>query len=156
MNKSLRQWLNEYGVSHTNPTNKLIHWMAVPTIYFTVVALLWAIPTPWDRLAMPWLNWATLAMVPVMFFYWRLSGPLALGMALITVLMFGVVVAYEAAFSFPIAYTALIIFVVAWIFQFIGHEIEGKKPSFFKDVQFLLIGPLWVMHFLYRRFHLPV
>ena len=45
----------------------------------------------------------------------------------------------------------LILFVAAWIGQFIGHRIEGKKPSFFKDILFLLVGPLWILAFLYRR-----
>ncbi len=43
------------------------------------------------------------------------------------------------------------LFVLAWIGQFVGHAIEGKRPSFFKDVQFLLIGPLWLLADLYRR-----
>jgi uncharacterized membrane protein YGL010W len=47
---------------------------------------------------------------------------------------------------------SLTVFVVAWIGQFIGHKIEGKKPSFFEDLRFLLIGPLFVLGFVYRRF----
>ena len=46
---------------------------------------------------------------------------------------------------------AAAVFVVAWIGQFIGHAIEGKKPSFFEDVKFLLVGPAWLLHFVYRR-----
>jgi uncharacterized membrane protein YGL010W len=45
----------------------------------------------------------------------------------------------------------LALFIVAWIFQFIGHKIEGKKPSFFKDLQFLLIGPAWLLSFIYQK-----
>jgi uncharacterized membrane protein YGL010W len=45
----------------------------------------------------------------------------------------------------PLFYTSLLIFVVAWVGQFYGHHIEGKKPSFLKDLQFLLIGPAWVL-----------
>jgi uncharacterized membrane protein YGL010W len=156
MSKSLQQWLDEYGVSHQNPTNKKIHWIAVPIIYFTVVALLWCLPTPWSRESYLGLNWALLALIPTMLFYARLSLPLMIGMLLISVLMCGLLIAYLAFVPFPLAYTAIIIFIVAWIFQFIGHHIEGKKPSFFKDLQFLLIGPLWVMHFLYRRWHWKV
>jgi len=50
----------------------------------------------------------------------------------------------EAA-GLPLLWIAIGVFVVAWIGQFIGHQIEGKKPSFFKDLQFLLIGPAWVV-----------
>ncbi len=44
----------------------------------------------------------------------------------------------------PLLTTSLAIFVIAWIGQFYGHKVEGKKPSFLKDLQFLLIGPAWV------------
>ncbi len=47
------------------------------------------------------------------------------------------------------------IFVVSSAFQFIGHKVEGKKPSFLKDVEFLLIGPAWLMHFVYKKIGLP-
>ena len=43
------------------------------------------------------------------------------------------------------------IFVVGWIFQFVGHKIEGKKPSFFEDIQYLWVGPLFVVAWLLRR-----
>ena len=46
---------------------------------------------------------------------------------------------------------SLAIFIVAWIGQFIGHKIEGKKPSFFEDLQFLLIGPAWLLSFIYNK-----
>jgi uncharacterized membrane protein YGL010W len=57
------------------------------------------------------------------------------------------------ALTFPgmLAYISLAVFVVAWIVQFYGHKIEGKKPSFLKDVQFLMIGPAWLMHFIYKK-----
>jgi uncharacterized membrane protein YGL010W len=56
----------------------------------------------------------------------------------------------------PLWLSSTVLFVVAWIGQFIGHHFEGRKPSFFKDVQFLLIGPLWLLAFVYRRFGLPI
>ena len=43
------------------------------------------------------------------------------------------------------------VFVLAWIGQFVGHMIEGRKPSFFEDVKFLLVGPAWLLGFIYRR-----
>ena len=50
---------------------------------------------------------------------------------------------------------AAAVFIVAWIGQFIGHAIEGRKPSFFEDVKFLLVGPAWLLHFIYRRAGIP-
>ena len=49
-----------------------------------------------------------------------------------------------------------VLFVLAWVGQFIGHKIEGKKPSFFEDLQFLLVGPVWLLRFVYERMGLPV
>jgi uncharacterized membrane protein YGL010W len=45
----------------------------------------------------------------------------------------------------------LLIFILAWVGQFIGHKIEGMKPSFFQDLQFLLVGPMWLMHFVFKK-----
>ncbi|MEJ1960555.1 MAG: Mpo1-like protein [Gammaproteobacteria bacterium] len=75
-------------------------------------------------------------------------------------LAIGITIAFTALFwalraldelPWPVSTTSLAIFVTAWIGQFIGHALEGKQPSFFKDVQFLLIGPLWLVAALYRR-----
>ena len=57
---------------------------------------------------------------------------------------------FDASHTCPLK-TSLIIFVIAWIGQFIGHKIEGKKPSFFEDIQFLLIGPAWLLSFIYNK-----
>jgi uncharacterized membrane protein YGL010W len=51
---------------------------------------------------------------------------------------------------------AIVVFVVAWVGQFVGHRIEGRKPSFLEDLQFLLVGPAWLLHFVYRGIGVPV
>jgi uncharacterized membrane protein YGL010W len=40
---------------------------------------------------------------------------------------------------------ALALFVVGWIFQFIGHAIEGNQPAFFRNPVYLLVGPWWLL-----------
>ena len=148
--KSIEIWLDEYGQSHQNPINKFIHWCAVPVIYACVFALLWAIPTP-SVFASPWLNWATIVMLPVLIFYFVLSTIIGVAMSVFTVALAILVNWYVGLSLFSLAWLSLIVFVIMWIFQFIGHGIEGKKPSFFKDLQFLLIGPIWLMADLLRR-----
>ncbi|MTI18691.1 DUF962 domain-containing protein [Rhodobacteraceae bacterium RKSG542] len=145
--------LAEYGESHQNHQNKLIHWICVPVIVWTVTALLWSIPTPAMFEAVPYLNWCTLVIALAFIYYLTLSFTLALGMAVIS----GICIAINASYSgpLPLWQTALIVFVVAWVGQFIGHKIEGKKPSFFKDVQFLLVGPAWLLSFLYKKIGIP-
>ena len=144
------QWFSEYGESHQNSTNKAIHWVAVPLIYLTVVGLFWSIPQPQWMAQLPWLNWAVVALVPTILFYLLMSLPLALGMAALSALCLWACSALQAAGQ-SVLWWSVGIFVVMWVFQFIGHHVEGKKPSFFKDIQFLLIGPAWVIAFLYRK-----
>ncbi|MGB0514100.1 MAG: DUF962 domain-containing protein [Wenzhouxiangellaceae bacterium] len=144
--RSVDQWLNEYGESHQNPTNKAIHWVCVPLIVWTVSALIWAIPSPFQ-----WLNWAVLAMAVAMLWYVALSPRLALGIGLFLAVCLALNMLIERYVPLPLWQVALAVFVLAWIGQFIGHNIEGKKPSFFKDLQFLLVGPAWLMGFVYRK-----
>jgi uncharacterized membrane protein YGL010W len=101
----------------------------------------------------PWLNWATLVALATIAYYLVLSPALALGVALAFAGLLFIVHALTQL-PWPLFETSLVIFVVAWIGQFIGHIIEGRRPSFFKDVQFLLIGPLWLLAAAYRRFSL--
>ncbi|MDD7911247.1 MULTISPECIES: DUF962 domain-containing protein [Pseudovibrio] len=145
--------LAEYGDSHQNGHNKLIHWICVPVIVWTVTALLWSLPVPAVFQGVPYLNWCTIVLGLAVLYYLTLSVTLAVGMAAIAALCLWINASYS--FSLPLWQTALIVFVVAWVGQFIGHKIEGKKPSFFKDVQFLLIGPAWLLHFLYRKVGIP-
>jgi len=149
--RAIDRLLAEYGESHENPTNKLIHWIAVPAIAWTVLALLWEIPTPAAFSNVPYLNWCTIALALTLVYYLVLSPPLALGMLVFSGVCIALILAYKSAVSLPLWQFAIGVFVIAWIFQFVGHKIEGKKPSFFKDVQFLLIGPAWLMHFLFRK-----
>lgn len=148
--KSIQIWLEEYGESHQNPINKFIHWCAVPVIYACVMGLLWAIPTP-QAFAEAWLNWATLAMFPVMLFYFSLSVVIGISMMFFTISLLLFIQWYDGLELLSVAWLSLILFGLMWVLQFIGHWIEGKKPSFLKDIQFLLIGPVWLMADLLRR-----
>ena len=151
--KSAQRWLDEYGESHQHPLNVKIHWVCVPLIMLSLVALLSLLPLKLEVLNQyPNLNhWGFALVVLVSIYYFFLSIPLFAGMISVSVLLlFGA--EWLASLPFPLWQTALTIFVLAWIGQFYGHKVEGKKPSFFKDVQFLLIGPLWLLSKLYRRY----
>lgn len=134
--KTLDTWLDEYSESHRNPVNKNIHWICVPVIYFSVIGMLYALH--------PWAAYA--ALVVSLAFYVPLSLPLAAGMLVITVAMLAVIRVIPNIFI-----VSVVLFVLAWIGQFYGHKVEGKKPSFFKDMQFLLVGPIWLLNFVYQR-----
>ncbi len=149
--KSIDTWLDEYAESHQNKTNKAIHWVCVPLIFLTIMALIWAIPVPSFMASIPFLNWATISTAVIILFYSRLSISLMLGMLMFTIICLGAIYGFEQAFPGKLVPTAVIAFIILWVGQFYGHKIEGKKPSFLKDVQFLMIGPAWVMAFIYRK-----
>jgi uncharacterized membrane protein YGL010W len=130
--------LDRYSESHLNHTNELIHMVCVPLIVFSLLGIVW------------WLHpLAALAVViAALAYYMQLSRPFALGMLAMSLLMLALLYAMPPLTVLP---ASIAIFVLAWIGQFIGHQIEGKKPSFFDDLRFLLIGPLFVLGFLYRR-----
>ena len=145
-------WFAKYSADHQNATNQLIHVFAVPAILWSAIALLWCIPVPgtWFR---PGL-WAAFAMFAAWMFYWRASRPLGFGMLLVFVAMAWLTRwLHETNGAGNLLYAAIAVFVVAWIAQFVGHSklFEGRKPSFFTDLRYLLIGPAWVLAKLYRK-----
>ena len=150
--KTFNEWLSAYGVSHQNPTNKLIHWICVPTIMFSLLGLLYSIPFPVEKTM--FFNWAGVFIFLTLLFYLRLSFSIFLGFIFIAgAMLWGNHQLALTGTNLPIV--SVILFVVAWIGQFIGHKIEGKKPSFFEDLQFLLIGPAWLLHFIYKKLSIP-
>ncbi|MDF3345752.1 DUF962 domain-containing protein [Acinetobacter pittii] len=128
--KSITEWFDEYSESHQNPTNKQIHWLCVPAILFSIIEIIAHFST----------LLTALLLVLTLVFYARLDLVLALAMAALLVVMAWLIYTLPVGVGFYIA-----IFVIAWVGQFYGHKVEGKKPSFFKDLQFLLIGPVWCM-----------
>lgn len=151
-NNTIQNWLDEYGKSHQNPTNKHIHCICVPLIFWTVTALIWAIPMPEALSSLPFFNWATVGMTIVFLFYIRLSPSITIFMVFFTALCFYSANLVEHFFPGKLVPIAISTFILLWVAQFIGHKIEGKKPSFFKDIQFLMIGPAWLASFIFQRF----
>ncbi|QOD61580.1 DUF962 domain-containing protein [Polaribacter haliotis] len=146
--KTAQQWFDEYAISHQNETNQIVHYICVPLIFFSVIGLLMSIPTSFLEnsfgLYNPLLeNWAAVIGVVISFFYLRLGFWYFLNMLFVMLLC--IVGNFWLGNNTNLLYASIIIFVLAWIGQFWGHKVEGKKPSFAKDLQFLLIGPLWVI-----------
>ena len=152
--RAIDAWLNEYGESHQNPTNKLVHWICVPAIFFSVVGLLYSVKLPFSIAENLQLNLAMVILALVSLYYIRLSVTLAVGLLLFAGLCLYLAQQIEKQ-GLILWQVSLGIFVVAWIGQFWGHKVEGKKPSFFKDLQFLMIGPAWLMHFIYKKIGIP-
>jgi uncharacterized membrane protein YGL010W len=129
--------LTHYGKSHLNPTNEVIHFVAIPLIMLSIVGLMYALH--------PWVAFAFMAASLV--YYARLSTVFLVAMAVWSTLLYALIL----MMGDKVWQTSLIIFVGAWIAQFIGHNIEGKKPSFFEDIQYLWVGPLFVLSKLFAK-----
>ncbi|MFC4821067.1 DUF962 domain-containing protein [Dokdonella ginsengisoli] len=148
--RSVNDWFDSYSSDHQNPTNRLIHWICVPAILWAAIAFLWLVPVP-ASIGRAGL-WSALVMVGVLAFYWRLSRPLGAAMIVLFVLLALLTEAlYRSLGPGDLLWLAIGVFVAAWIGQFIGHLIEGRRPSFFTDLQYLLIGPAWLMGKFMRR-----
>lgn len=131
--------LAHYGESHQNPRNELIHFIAIPLIMLSLVGMMFALH--------PFVAYAFIAAS--MVYYARLSVVFLITMAVVSVAFIGVIFAM-GPLVLPVC---IAIFVGAWILQFIGHKIEGKKPSFFEDIQYLWVGPLFVLSKLFEKLH---
>jgi uncharacterized membrane protein YGL010W len=136
--RRIDELLTHYGESHRNPANERIHFIAIPLILLSLLGLLAA--------AHPWLAYAFVAAS--MVYYARLSLVFLAAMAVVSVAALAAVHAM-GSWVLPLS---LGIFVAAWIAQFVGHKLEGKKPSFFEDLQYLWVGPLFVLSKLLGRF----
>jgi len=136
--RTVDRLFDRYGGYHRHPVNKAIHWICVPLIVWSVLGMLWS--------ASPAFAW--IAIGASLVFYAWLSLPLAFGMAALTVAM---VHALAALGERTLAVSAAV-FVAAWIGQFIGHAIERSRPSFTEDLRSFLVGPAWLLGFVYRRF----
>jgi uncharacterized membrane protein YGL010W len=151
--RNIQSLLDEYGESHQNPTNKTVHWICVPLIFFSIIGLFYSIPFGTNFSGIP-INVATILLAGAIVYYLMLSKPLALGMILVSAICIYFCQLIQSS-GLVLWQVSIFIFVAAWIGQFWGHKVEGKKPSFLKDIQFLMIGPAWLMHFIFKKVGIP-
>ncbi|UAM99797.1 DUF962 domain-containing protein [Polaribacter litorisediminis] len=149
-----KEYFDEYAESHQNKTNQIIHYICVPIIFFSVIGLLMSIPATLlentFKLHNPLLeNWAVIVGVIISLFYLKLGFWYFIEMLFVILLC--VIGNFWLGNQINLLYGAITIFVLGWIGQFYGHKIEGAKPSFLKDLEFLLIGPLWVIQKLGKK-----
>ena len=148
--RRIEELLGNYSNDHQNSSNQSMHLICVPLIVWSVTAALWCIPVP-AAILKPGF-WFAFTVFFTWMYYWKLSKSLALG-ALVGFVGFGFI-NYLLVAKFGLnglLKIAVAVFVVAWIGQFIGHIWEGKRPSFFTDMVYLMIGPLWTLNKLYKK-----
>lgn len=128
--------IGQYAESHRHPHNVLIHWICVPIIVWCVIAFAFVIH--------PWVAYVGGALG--LAYYLTLSLPMAAAMAVFLGLALMITPLIPHA-----GIVAGVLFVVTWVLQFVGHKIEGKKPSFLDDLRFLLIGPVFLLAKAFRK-----
>lgn len=152
--RSIDRYFAHYGADHRDPANQTIHWICVPLILWSVIAALWVVPVP-SAIGRPGL-WAAAAMFLAFLWYYRQSRRLGLAMLLVFFLFaFVTELLFRQLGTRGLLFLAIAVFVAAWIGQFVGHKIEGRRPSFFTDVFYLLVGPAWLMGKAMRRLRVP-
>tara|TARA_Y100000589_G_scaffold63590_1_gene54999 strand:+ start:10306 stop:10836 length:531 start_codon:yes stop_codon:yes gene_type:complete len=170
--KNIHSWLLEYGDSHQNQINKIIHWICVPLIFWSIVGLISLIPHKFldvfnNDLFNQFIHYGTIVIILGLLFYLNLSFMIFMGMVLFSILilictysiyylfetnnLWGIFNSFDLNTNTFLIYFYISVFIFSWILQFIGHKIEGKKPSFFKDIQFLLIGPAWIISYIFNK-----
>jgi len=154
MRKSINTWLDEYAESHQNKINKSIHWICVPLITFTLLGLLSLISYDFKTYN---IDLASILIAIAIIFYIRLSKNLAIGMLIFSTICTFILSKLKTVMPVSnLINLYILVFIISWIGQFVGHKIEGKKPSFIEDIQFLLIGPAWLLSFIYKKLNIPI
>lgn len=149
--RSLHDRFDDYSRDHRHPLNRLVNGLCATAILWALISFLWVVPVP-QSLGRPGF-WAAMAMVGAFAFYWRSSRPIGLGMLAVFV-VFGLLNEWLYRTFGPerLLWLAVGVFVPAWIARFAGYLIEGKRPPFRTDLDYLLIGPAWLVGRLMRRF----
>ncbi|MEC5158745.1 Mpo1 family 2-hydroxy fatty acid dioxygenase [Chryseobacterium sp. MP_3.2] len=154
--RKIDKMFSEYAESHQNQTNKLIHWICVPLIFWSILGFISLIPAPhifilyFGAISVV----SILTIIAVSVFYFRLSWRIAIIMFFIMLLLEHFIYFVNVTFEQKSWIVFLSVFILSWIGQFYGHKIEGKKSSFLKDLQFLLVGPIWLLSFVLKKFGL--
>jgi len=141
---SISDLFREYHKSNINRTNQLVHYVCVPAIFWSISAMLWGLKLPVAK-----LNMAIIILGILLLYYLAKNLKVFVVMVVFSVICLALNYWLETLTA-SLRLMAFIVFVIAWIGQFIGHHIEGTRPSFLKDLQFLLIGPAWVIFKLFR------
>lgn len=149
------RWLRDYGASHRNITHAPVYWLSMLAMIFGTVGLLWAIPVPDEFLEIsPVLNWGTAFLLATVVYYFIISLPLAIGMLPFII----VIAAFEfwlqwSPFSALRASTGLV--VAGLIGLYLGHYRSAGLVGVARDVQLMMIAPVWLLSRLYGRLGIP-
>ena len=137
MTPTLRAHFADYASFHGTAGNKACHYVGIPLIVLAVLALLARVPL--FAVGGFTVTLAEVALAVVTAYYLTLDAVLA---AIMLAASVGLLVLGR---PMPV-WVAAALFVLGWIFQFIGHYVyEKRAPAFFRNLAHLLVGPLWIV-----------
>ncbi len=149
------RWLSDYGSSHSNICFPGLYWVAVPVLVVGVVSLLWSLPVPAEFAAIsPVLNWGSTFLMVTVVYYFIISVSLAIGM-LPFVLGITVLVVWLDRSIFPMPWLAAGLIFAGIAGLYAGQYANGGARAVLRDIQLMMIAPVWVLSILYRRLGIP-
>ena len=153
-------YFDKYNEYHTNQVNRIISYICIPVISFSILAFVWSLPFPdLDFLGKnkSFLNWGSFLIAFTIYYYQRLSPILSYMMILVVFgFSYGIIQLehWQKAGGMVLPQVCVILFVAANILQLIGYKLEGKKTVLFFDFKFLLLSPLWVLSLILKKFNI--
>ncbi|MGB5490135.1 MAG: hypothetical protein WBM76_04840 [Woeseiaceae bacterium] len=148
-------WLLRYEQRHTNLSNPVVYWAAVPMVVIGTVGLLWSLPTPVEFYEIsPLLNWGSAFLIAATIYYFIISLSIAIGM-LPFMLGLASLQLWLAASGYPALGVSLGLLVAGTVGLSLGRRGAGGVLAILQDLQLMMIGPAWLLSVMYRRFGIP-
>jgi hypothetical protein len=148
-------WLERYEKSHQSLTNPVVFWAAVPMTVVGTIGALWHLPIPAEFFQIsPLLNWGSAFLMATAIYYFIISLSLAIGM-LPFLLGIAAIQSWLAGSPYPQLGVSVALLVAGTVGLWLGRRGAGNLRAVLQDYQLMMIGPLWLLSVLYRRFRIP-
>jgi uncharacterized membrane protein YGL010W len=148
-------WLDRYEQSHEDLRNPVVYWAAVPMVVLGTVGLLWSLPVPAQFVEISLLlNWGSAFLMATAIYYFIISLSLAIGM-LPFLLGLASIQLWLAASPWPQMGVSVGLLVAGAVGFWLGRRGPGIAVAVLRDFQLMMIGPLWLLSVIYKRFHIP-
>ena len=148
-------WLRRYEETHSDLTNPVVYWAAVPMVVLGTVGLLWSLPIP-DAFyeISPLMNWGTAFLMAAAVYYFIISVSLAIGMLPFVIGVAGINMWLDGS-DFSLLRVSIVLLLAGIIGLWLGHRNQGGIRPVLDDLQFMMIGPAWLLSVLYKRIGIP-
>lgn len=148
-------WLHRYEETHSDLTNPAVYWAAVPMVVLGTVGLLWSLPIPDAFFEIsPLMNWGTAFLMATAVYYFIISVSLAIGMLPFIIGVAGINMWLDGS-DFSLLRVSIGLLLAGIIGLWLGHRNQNSIRPVLDDLQFMMIGPAWLLSVLYKRIGIP-